>query len=194
MITSGGSSPAAGPRKVDPRLNPITRRPGPGRPKKKLESALGPANAPTNAGQSPFESHTPPPTAHEFAPVLETAMGQPLHTPMSHIAPQLQSAMEPFMESTINPQHPHHHELQHQHQLQHQHRMQHIQRATHQLLHSHSTDDEDDHRSKRPKVEESEPLDDEAVLVLASADSHAGAVGHYPQECVASLPRSDPAC
>ncbi|KAL0940995.1 Actin cytoskeleton-regulatory complex protein PAN1-like protein 1 [Colletotrichum truncatum] len=168
--TNGGSS--ENPRKVDPTLNPITRRPGPGRgrPKKQPQQP-----APMPIPSLPAQAAQPgqPPQPGQPQPEQIAQEPQP-HTPTPVIPDGLPSLPEALPETLDLP----------------------IKDDTLDMsLKDDDHDENDNHDAKRIKLDEppqDQSLDDEAVLALA-AHSNPPSVDAYASEYpTAGLTGSDP--
>ena len=158
------------PRKVDPTLNPITRRPGPGRgrPRKSVGGASADAQGPDSASPSPSEPQIQQQQQPQAQPLdLEQSMQPqppmdpsvgPAPTPMMDAAPtQAQAPVPPQPQPMV---------LQPE-----------------GVSFEGASEEPDEHAAKRPKLEENHDpaLNDEAILSALAAHTSPG-VDHYNPE------------
>ena len=164
------------PRKVDPTLNPITRRPGPGRgrPRKSIGGASADAQGSDSASPSPAQSQIQqqqPPQAQPLdleqsmqpQPPMDPGVG-PAPTPMMDAAPtQAQAQVPPPQPPPPQPMV--------------------LQPEGVSFEGASEEPDEHEHAAKRPKLEENHDpaLNDEAILSALAAHTSPG-VDHYNPE------------
>ncbi|KAB5585790.1 hypothetical protein GE09DRAFT_1048833 [Coniochaeta sp. 2T2.1] len=163
-IEGSVASPVDSPRKVgDPTLNPITRRPGPGRGRPKKQASSDPA-AP-GASASPAQQPLPPiPPTTSIPSSIPSLM--PSSMPSS-MPPALPSSMPSSMPSSIpQPHEPH---------------AQSETPGSDAMAVDPSLDDQISQPAKRPRLEENvEPsIEDEAVLNALAAHANPSPGDHY---------------
>ena len=161
------------PRKIDPTLNPITRRPGPGRgrPRKSVGGASADAQGSESASPSPSQTQIQqqqPPQAQPLdleqsmqpQPPMDPSVG-PAPTPMMDAAPtqaqsQVQPPPPPPQPMVLQPE---------------------------GVSFEGASEEPDEHAAKRPKLEENHDpaLNDEAILSALAAHTSPG-VDHYNPE------------
>lgn len=166
------------PRKVDPTLNPITRRPGPGRgrPRKSVGGASADAQGSESASpSSPSQSHIQqqqPPQAQALdleqsmqpQPPMDPTVG-PAPTPMMDAAPTQDQAQAQVLQPPQPPQ------------------PQPMVLQPEGVSFEGEIEEPDEHAAKRPKLEENHDpaLNDEAILSALAAHTSPG-VDHYNPE------------
>ncbi|KAI7774690.1 hypothetical protein LA080_007997 [Diaporthe eres] len=166
------------PRKVDPTLNPITRRPGPGRgrPRKSVGGASADAQGSESASpSSPSQSHIQqqqPPQAQALdleqsmqpQPPMDPTVG-PAPTPMMDAAPTQDQAQAQVLQPPQPPQ------------------PQPMVLQPEGVSFEGESEEPDEHAAKRPKLEENHDpaLNDEAILSALAAHTSPG-VDHYNPE------------
>lgn len=163
------------PRKVDPTLNPITRRPGPGRgrPRKSVGGASADAQGTESASPSPSQPQIQqqhPPQAQPLdleqsmqpQPPMDPSVG-PAPTPMMDAAPTQAQAQA---QAQVPPPPPQPMVLQPE-----------------GVSFEGASEEPDEHAAKRPKLEENHDpaLNDEAILSALAAHTSPG-VDHYNPE------------
>ncbi|OLN91940.1 Actin cytoskeleton-regulatory complex protein PAN1-like protein 1 [Colletotrichum chlorophyti] len=215
---TNGTGGSDNPRKVDPTMNPITRRPGPGRgrPKKQPQQPapmpIPPLLAQTGQADQPLQPNQPLQPVQPLQPGQPLQAGQPLQpsqSPQPGQPLQPSHSLEPN-EAIPNDQHQHQHQQQSEHQPQPQNLMPDglhalpesldlpIKEDTLDISLKDDNDDEeqDGPDAKRIKLDNTpqDPslVEDEAVLALA-AHSEAPSVDAYDSEYpTAGLTGSDP--
>ncbi|KAG8160255.1 hypothetical protein KVR01_009791 [Diaporthe batatas] len=167
------------PRKIDPTLNPITRRPGPGRgrPRKSVGAATADGQGADSASPSPSQTQIQhqqqqqqqPPQAQALdleqsmqpQPPMDPGVG-PAPTPMMDAAPtQAQAPMPPPQQPAQPPQPM-------------------VLQPEGVVSFEGAGEEPDEHAAKRPKLEENHDpaLNDEAILSALAAHTSPG-VDHY---------------
>lgn len=157
------------PRKIDPTLNPITRRPGPGRGRPRKSTGGGPDSESASPGQVQAQMETgvqlqdqqqqsQPEQLQQQAsmqpqPPMDPNVG-PAPTPMMDAAP-------PQVEDSPPPQP--------------------MVMQTEGVSFEDASEESDEHAAKRPKLEENHDpaLNDEAILSALAAHTQPGTVEHY---------------
>lgn len=162
------------PRKIDPTLNPITRRPGPGRGRPRKSGGGGQGSdsgSPSGSqgqvqpqvGQQVGEQQQPQPEQLQQQqqpmqpqPPMDAGVG-PAPTPMMDAAPPQVEAQPPAQPMVMQ---------------------------TEGVSFGDTSEEPDEHAAKRPKLEENHDpaLNDEAILSALAAHTQPGSVEHYNSE------------
>lgn len=156
------------PRKIDPTLNPITRRPGPGRGRPRKSAGGGPDSESASPGQVQAElelqdqqQQSQPEQLQQQAPMqpqppMDPNVG-PAPTPMMDAAPPQVEASPPQQPMIMQ---------------------------TEGVSFEDASEESDEHAAKRPKLEENHDpaLNDEAILSALAAHTQPGSVEHYNPE------------
>ncbi|KAJ0125489.1 hypothetical protein J7T55_006838 [Diaporthe amygdali] len=157
------------PRKVDPTLNPITRRPGPGRgrPRKSVGGASGDAQQSESASASPSQTQMqqPPPPQTEPLELQQSMQSQPPMDPNVGPAPTpMMDTTPPQVQAQVPPPQP-------------------MVLQSEGVSFEGASEEPDEHAAKRPKLEENHDpaLNDEAILSALAAHTSPG-VDHYNPE------------
>ncbi|ROW06425.1 hypothetical protein VMCG_04426 [Cytospora schulzeri] len=160
------------PRKIDPTLNPITRRPGPGRGRPRKSAGGGPDSESASPGQ--VQAQLPP--GVQLQDQQQQSQPEPLQqqTPMQPqppMDPNVGPAPTPMMDAAppqveaSSPQQP-------------------MVMQTEGVSFEDASEEPDEHAAKRPKLEENHDpaLNDEAILSALAAHTQPGSVEHYNPE------------
>lgn len=155
------------PRKIDPTLNPITRRPGPGRGRPRKSTGGGQDSESASPSQSqaqlspqtqqqPQEDQLQQQQSMQPQPPMDPNVG-PAPTPMMDAAPPQVEAPPPQQPMVMQ---------------------------TEGVSFEDASEEPDEHAAKRPKLEENHDpaLNDEAILSALAAHTQPGSVEHYNPE------------
>ncbi|KAK7727548.1 hypothetical protein SLS53_001219 [Cytospora paraplurivora] len=161
------------PRKIDPTLNPITRRPGPGRgrPRKSAGGGQGSESASPGLGQAQVESQVEQQVHQQQHSQSVQLQQQPSMQPQLPMDPNVGPAPTPMMDAAPPqveappPQQP-------------------MVLQSEGVSFEDASEEPDEHAAKRPKLEENHDpaLNDEAILSALAAHTQPGSVEHYNPE------------
>lgn len=162
------------PRKIDPTLNPITRRPGPGRGRPRKSVGGGPGSESASPGGSQGQVQ---PQIGEEGSQQQQQPDQLQQQQQAHLQPQppmdpnvgpaptpMMDAAPPQVEASPPPQP--------------------MVMQTEGVSFEDASEESDEHAAKRPKLEENHDpaLNDEAILSALAAHTQPGSVEHYNSE------------